>query len=232
MIISRARVFTDRSASGVVTSAQNVPISTIGAGTVSVDVSGTWEGTLGFEATIDGVNWVPAEAYQILPTGIAESSTTVNGNWSLNVAGFNAFRVIGQTVTSGTANVYLDASQASPGIPSSVVIDTSASPPLTITHNEISLIASGIESVVLTLAATIQPIRIFGVDVSGENVALFRVKVNGTTISNKRSWWGNFNQSFQFPQNGMVLNVGQTLTVTALHNRPNLSNFEATVLSN
>lgn len=233
MIISRVRIFSDRSTSGTVTGTGSVAVSTLGAGTVSVGVSGVWTGTLGFEATVDGVNWSPVLANRILPNGPAVSNTTGNGTWSLNVAGFNQFRAIGQSVATGTASVYLDASAAtapSPNPLSVVVVDTT--PVLTVTHNEVSLIASGVEATLLTMTAIGNPINIKAVNVSGENVALFRVKINGSTMFNKRSWWGAFNQTFEFPQNGMVLNVGQTLTITALHNRPTLSNFEATVLSN
>ena len=107
-----------------------------------------------------------------------------------------------------------------------------ATPGLTILHNEISSVASGVEATIVTLTGTTLGRRVEKIEVSGDNTAIFRVKINGTTISNKRSWWCDFNQTFNFESfvNGLLLTSGQTLTVTALHNRPFVGAFEATVM--
>lgn len=108
----------------------------------------------------------------------------------------------------------------------------SASDGLTLIHNEISSVAAGSETTVITVTAPPGGYRVSKIEVSGENVALFRVKVDGTTVSNKRSWWTAFNQTFDFESfvNGLKLTSGQVLTVTTLHNRPFPCNFEATVM--
>jgi hypothetical protein len=227
MVITSPKVLTNTSSSGVLTSNQSQVISTLGAGAVSIGVTGTWIGQLQFEASVDGTTWLPVTAYQVLPTGPGASGTSVNGNWNLPVSGFSTFRVRAATVSSGLANIFLNATQAGPSI-QPIIIDTSAAA-LSVLHNEIALVASGVEATVLTLTAATVPLKIQRVEVSGENVALYRLKISGTTIHNKRSWWGNFNQTFEL-SGGLLLQVGQILTVTALHNRPNLSNFEATVL--
>lgn len=112
-----------------------------------------------------------------------------------------------------------------------VNITFSASDGLTIAHNEISAVPSGAETTIISLVVPVGGYRISKIDVSGENVALFRVKVDGSTVDNKRSWWTEFNQSFRFESfvNGLKLVAGQVLTVTTLHNRPFACNFEATV---
>lgn len=104
---------------------------------------------------------------------------------------------------------------------------------LTINHNEISSVGSGVETTILTLAAPLNGIRVLKVEVSGDLVALFRVKLDGTTLTNKRSWWTNFNQTFNFEDftNGLWLNSGQVLTITVVHTRPFLGSFEATTMS-
>lgn len=103
---------------------------------------------------------------------------------------------------------------------------------LTITHNEITSVVSGVETSLLTLTPSTSNLKLLKIDVSGDNVALFRVKIDGVVVYNKRSWWNGFNQTFDFKDfTGLLLSVGQTLTVTVLHNRPNLGAFEATAMS-
>lgn len=104
---------------------------------------------------------------------------------------------------------------------------------LTITFNEVSSISSGSETTVVTLTAPLSGTRIQKVDVSGDNVALYKLKLNGATIATKRTWWSNFNESFDFESfvNGLLLTSGQVLTVTVLHSRPYLGSFEATIMS-
>lgn len=111
--------------------------------------------------------------------------------------------------------------------PQPVVFST---PPLVVHHNEITSVVSGVETTIISVTAGVTT-HVSKVEVSGENVALFRVKVNGTIVSDKRSWWGAFNQTFDYPLTGLTLSVGDTLTVTVLHNRPTVANFETTVLS-
>ena len=64
-------------------------------------------------------------------------------------------------------------------------------------------------------------------------MALFRVKVNGITIDDKRTYWGSgFNEEFRFEPfgSGVKLDSGDVLTVTVVHNRPMPGSFEATVM--
>ena len=114
-----------------------------------------------------------------------------------------------------------------------VNITTSATEPgLQILHNEVTSVASGVETTVATLVGSPSGYRVEKIEVSGDNYAIFRVKLNGTTIVDKRTWWCNFNETFNFENftNGLFLASGQTLTVTALHNRPYVGGFEATVM--
>jgi len=109
---------------------------------------------------------------------------------------------------------------------------SSSEPGLQVLHNEITSVASGVESTIITLVAPPAGYRVEKIDVSGDNYAIFRVKLNGTTIFTKRTWWANFNEAFDFERfdNGLFMTSGQTLTVTAIHNRPFVGAFEATVL--
>ncbi len=115
-----------------------------------------------------------------------------------------------------------------------VNIETSVSTPgLLLFHNDITSVASGIETTIITVTAPSGGLRLEKIDVSGENVAWYRVRVNGTEIYSKRSWWCDFNVDFNFENfdNGYLLTSGQILTVTCYHTSPFLGNFEATVLA-
>jgi len=115
-----------------------------------------------------------------------------------------------------------------------VNIETSAvTPGLLLFHNDITSVATGVETTIITVIAPPSGLRIEKIDASGENVSLYRVYVNGTEIFDKRSWWTAFNVSFEFENfnNGYKLTSGQVLTVTCYHTRPYVANYEATVLA-
>jgi hypothetical protein len=114
-----------------------------------------------------------------------------------------------------------------------VVVENSPDEPgLTFKYNEVTSVASGVTTNLISYTAPSGGSRISRIDVSGENVALFTLMVNGSTIMVKRTWWMEFNQCFVFDPNteGLKLNAGDTVLVTVLHNRPDLANFEATIL--
>ena len=115
-----------------------------------------------------------------------------------------------------------------------VLTSPSASPGLNTTYNAISAVTAGVETTLLTITAPANGMKFYKIDVSGENITLFRVKINATTKFTKRTFFGgNLNESFIFEpfENGLELNSGDILTVTVLHSRPSLSNYEATALS-
>ena len=108
-------VGSDRTATGAIGAAQNVPINTQACGACAVQVTGVWTGTLLFEATVDGGTWNAVTA--VVPTTGAEvTSATANGVWVIACAGFSQVRVRGDTVTSGTATVFLEASTATQSV--------------------------------------------------------------------------------------------------------------------
>ena len=97
----------DRTATGTITSTQNVTVSTAGGGTAIFNITGTWTGTIVFEGSVDGTNWVTADV-QPFQFGSLISSVVANGQWLLNVGGLNSFRVRGNTVATGTATVWIE----------------------------------------------------------------------------------------------------------------------------
>jgi len=100
---------TDRTATGSITNTQTVEINTQASGACGVQLSGVWTGTVVFEATVNGSIWNPVLAVNSV-SGDEVTSTTANGNWVIACAGFQKVRARGNTVTSGSATVFLDAS--------------------------------------------------------------------------------------------------------------------------
>ena len=101
---------TDRTSTGAITTNQNVSVSTQGSGSAGIQITGTWTGTLVFESSIDGGTTWNSMLVQVPTTGAEVSSATANGNWTAAVAGYQQIRVRGNTVTSGSATVFLNAS--------------------------------------------------------------------------------------------------------------------------
>lgn len=77
-----------------------------GLGAVGVQLTGTWAGTVTFEASIDGQTFV---ALNMVPSNsaTAASTSTGTGAWTANVAGFLLFRARCSAFTSGTIEVWL-----------------------------------------------------------------------------------------------------------------------------
>lgn len=73
-------------------------------GGVGVQITGTFSGTLTFQMTIDGTNWVNVQAADV-STGSASTGTTTTGIRYFNVVGAQSVRVTATGWTSGSAVV-------------------------------------------------------------------------------------------------------------------------------
>lgn len=72
-----------------------------GLSAAAVQITGTWAGTITFEASVDGTNFA---AVNLTPAASATpaSTTTANGLWAGSVGGFRSLRARFSTKTSGT----------------------------------------------------------------------------------------------------------------------------------
>jgi hypothetical protein len=91
-----------------------VVLQAAGWGTTSVQVTGTWVGTLSFEGSLDGVNYVALSA-QPSSSSTSVTTTAANGVWTVTTAGYGQVRVRFSAFTSGTAAVSLIAVTAKAG---------------------------------------------------------------------------------------------------------------------
>lgn len=96
----------------------SIPIGN-NVGTVSVTISGTFSGTLLFEAANDNANFAAIQGIK-LADGTTATSATSAGTWQFSVSGLNALHVRGNPFSSGSAIVYIRAGQAVPFAPASI----------------------------------------------------------------------------------------------------------------
>ena len=81
-----------------------------GASTVLLQVSGTWAGTVAFEASLDFQNWYAVYGQSPTVLTAAVSTTTASGLWVCSVGGFRAFRARFSAYTSGVVKALINAS--------------------------------------------------------------------------------------------------------------------------
>lgn len=79
--------------------------------TASLVLSGTWSGTVTFEAQTGNGQWTQING-PTFQAGAAVGTTTGNGGWTFDVAGKSAIRSRMSTFSSGTATVSMSSSQA------------------------------------------------------------------------------------------------------------------------
>lgn len=101
------------------------------------------------------------------------------------------------------------------------------------TYNEISSLASGISTTIVTYTAPISKITSLEIiEVSGTNIAEYTVLINGIKQAKKRTYFGaELNQEFLFAQGaaGFPLSIGDVVTVSVVHSRPTLGDFNSRI---
>jgi len=101
----------DSTATGTITSNQSVSIALNGAGTVGIQISGTWSGSITAEGSVDGTNYSALPCAALTSGGIG-SVFTVNNIFQASVAGLAYMRMRGTTVATGTATINLISNHA------------------------------------------------------------------------------------------------------------------------
>lgn len=77
------------------------------AGSIVVfQLSGTFSGTIAFESSVDGTNFIATGAFPISESGTAATTATAAGIWRIRAAGLSAVRARCSVYTSGTIVVH------------------------------------------------------------------------------------------------------------------------------
>lgn len=95
---------------------QSITADVSGMSAVGIDFSGTFTGTLQFEASVDGTTFVACPAVTITGSAVLSASAATTGVRRVNVAGMKQFRVRSSAWTSGTLNVALQPAIEYPGL--------------------------------------------------------------------------------------------------------------------
>jgi hypothetical protein len=115
------------------------------------------------------------------------------------------------------------------------IVSSPDDPGLILMHNEITSVASGSEVNIMSFTAPPSSnYRVFKIDVSGSNIAQFRVRLNGAIVSTLRTYFSSsLNDSFVYEpfENGLKLAPGDVVRVTVIHGRPNPGDFEVTMMA-
>lgn len=105
----------DTTSTGTITAiTQFVALALNGKSGIAIQVTGTWVGTLQFEGTVDGTNWVIINGV-VAGTSTPGSTTTTNGVIRVTPSGLAQVRIISTAWTSGTATISIRASDATGG---------------------------------------------------------------------------------------------------------------------
>lgn len=101
--------------------------------------------------------------------------------------------------------------------------------------NEVSAVASGIQTNVLTyVVPALKTLALTAIEVGGSNIAEYEVWIAGVLRARKRTWFsGPLNEIFPFGTSsttGLEVATGVTVQVKVLHNRPMNGNFEARLI--
>lgn len=162
----------DATASGTIAAiSTSVSIALNGQSGVALQITGTWVGTLQFEGTVDGTNWVVVNGV-FAGSSTPGPTTTANGIVRATPSGLAQFRVTATAWTSGTATITLRASAASGG--------TFLNQSLTAGTNSIGSVVAG-GNVAGGATDSGNPVKIGGLVNTGTPAAL--------TTGQRGDWW-------------------------------------------
>ena len=114
----------DNTATGSLAAAAATVVLTIsGKSSASVQLSGTWVGTVTFEGTVDGTTWNNVNAVAAT-TSTPQPTTTVNGLYRLTPGGLSQIRANMTAYTSGSVTVAMRSGNGSGGIFANQILPT------------------------------------------------------------------------------------------------------------
>lgn len=145
-----------------------VTTTTNGQSSLVANITGTWSGTISFQATTDGTNWFALEGQNLstFNTSLASSlvtTTTANGTFIFAVGGFKQIRFSMTAYTSGTANIAYDGSIGTnnAGLLSVIAANTGASTTdftnsgtISALNGAVSVIGQGVYTVTASITGT------------------------------------------------------------------------------
>ncbi len=173
-------------ASDVVTTASLVAVGQArtatlnGAATTTVYISGTWVGTVQFEATTDGTTYYAVNAVPVI-SGTAVTSTTANGQWIISSGGYANIQARVSAYTSGTVVIALRTSIAASGVEVTSPLPTGANVIGALTANQ-SINSAQVNGVALSTGTGVMGTGVQRVAIASDNDALTVKQATGTNL--------------------------------------------------
>jgi len=211
----------DLTASGSLTSASSVTLPALNnASGVSVQITGTWAGTISFEGSVDGTNFFAISGNPFASSGVLISTTTANGQWQFDVGAVQLFRARCSTYTSGTIIVNLRSSAAnslialdSPIPPGTNLIGKIGIDQTTVgSTNAVSLAQIGATTIVTGGLAGSQGVG--GLAASGSAVSGNPILISGSDGANARSIKVDASGAVTIIANQDAINTGSIISAS------------------
>jgi hypothetical protein len=182
--------------------------NTHGKGSISIQIVGTFSGTLTFEQSNDGGTTYVTLSVTPYNSSTAVTTTTAAGLWTANLAGVDKVRVRFSSYSSGTANVYIGTTVASLGSGGGGLTSV-AEANLSFTDVTTANATSSLHGLLPKLSGNAYDFFL-GDGTYGRTVA------RGTLTSATSPWtftqtWNNAAVSFQ----GLVVNITNTAALTS-----------------
>ena len=95
-------------------------------------------------------------------------------------------------------------------------------------YNEVLSVGSSILTNVITHTSIVNE-ALQSIIVSGTNIAEYTVLLNAIIIIKVRTEFTSLNETILFPSQGLKLVIGDVITVTVIHVRPSLGDFNVTL---
>ncbi len=108
-------------------------------------------------------------------------------------------------------------------------IGSTSATPVAVYYNEVTSVPAETLTTIQIYIATSNSI-LNKVDTSGTNIATYTILINDVVIDRQRTFFGGtLNTTFNFI-NGMVLNTGDIVKIQVMHNRPDVGDFNSTIM--
>lgn len=175
---------------------------------------------MGANITLGGELEVSIDAASGDNIAISDGTDTlaINADGSINV-NFPPSAAI--EITDGTDNLAINAD-------GSINVVLSGSATVVDTYNEISsVVSSALTTIVSYTVLTAGKLK--QINVSGTNIAEYRIELNSTVIDKKRTYFGSaLNADFNY-DDGIIVSPADTVVVKVVHTRPSTGDFNGRI---
>lgn len=139
-----------------------------------------------------------------------------DGSINVNFSGLSAIQI-----TDGTDNLAINPD-------GSINVNLAGSATIVDTYNEVSSVLNSVLTTVVSYTV-INAGKLKQINVSGTNIAEYRVELNSVVIDKRRTYFGSaLNTDFTY-DDGLAVAPSDSIVVKVIHNRPSLGDFNGRI---